>query len=136
MTRINLIDPVYLLDKHLGAEYRELPRIFGLVRKAQLKGLGPQDLQIPNHYVLGKGHVRFFFNKLAWLKYRQLALVNECFARGRRVNFNNIDALLEGLDRCWLGHWSPSRKEILINLTRLNERGGLRRSEANATEAS
>jgi hypothetical protein len=38
MTRINCIDPALLSDKHLGAEYRELPRIFNLVRDAIKRG--------------------------------------------------------------------------------------------------
>ena len=129
MTRINLIDPVYLLDMHLGAEYRELPRIFGLVRKAQLKGLSPKDINIPSHYVLGKGHVRFFFDKLGWLRLRYRSLVRECLIRGRAVNFPDDDSLTEGIDPCWLNHWSPSKKETMLNLSRLNERGGLRRSK-------
>ena len=33
MTRINLINPEKLTDQHLLAEYRELPRIFWIVRK-------------------------------------------------------------------------------------------------------
>jgi deoxyribonuclease V len=33
MTRINLLPPSELADQHLLAEWRELPRIFGLVKK-------------------------------------------------------------------------------------------------------
>ena len=33
MTRINLINPEKLTDQHLLAEYRELPRIFWILRK-------------------------------------------------------------------------------------------------------
>ena len=33
MTRINLLPPSQLADQHLIAEWRELPRIFGLVKK-------------------------------------------------------------------------------------------------------
>jgi len=129
LTRINLIDPVYLLDKHLGAEYRELPRIFNLVRQVQSRGLTPKDIEIPSQYVLGKGHVKFFFNKLGWLRSRYRSLVRECLIRGRAVNFPDDDSLTIGIDASWLGHWSPSREEILVNLSRLNERGGLRRSK-------
>lgn len=32
MTRINVIPVQLLSDQHLGAEYRELPRVFGAVR--------------------------------------------------------------------------------------------------------
>gem|GEM_PF-2001583 len=33
MTRINLVSPSVLADQHLIAEWRELPRIFGSVKK-------------------------------------------------------------------------------------------------------
>lgn len=33
MTRINLLPPSELADQYLLAEWRELPRIFGLVKK-------------------------------------------------------------------------------------------------------
>lgn len=41
MTRINVIEPSRLSDQHLGAEYRELPRVFGLVRDAIARGERP-----------------------------------------------------------------------------------------------
>lgn len=56
MTRINLVDPVILSDKHLMAEYRELPRIFTAVTKLVDKNIRPHDVDIPEKYVLGKGH--------------------------------------------------------------------------------
>lgn len=126
MTRINLIDPSYLSDKHLGAEYRELPRIFGLVRVAQGKGLTPEHFPIPGMYKMGKGHVTFFFNKLKWLQRRQRALIKERLKRGLVTNYSNTDDLVVGINKEWLGDWVPSRKEIKINLARINERGGLR----------
>ena len=65
MTRINLVPPAELCDQHLLAEHRELTRIPNAVAKGKyhLKGQ-------PAEYKLGEGHVRFFFNKLAFLKKR------------------------------------------------------------------
>ena len=126
MTRINLVDPGFLRDKHLGAEYRELPRIFGAVRKYQSKGSRPSSIKIPSTYVLGKGHVTFFYNKLRWLVRRQHALVEELIKRGKNPKFRNPEALIAGLDKEWLNDWEPSLDEIKLNVSRINERGGLR----------
>ena len=67
MTRINLVPPEELCDQHLLAEHRELTRIPNAVAKGKyhLKGQ-------PAEYKLGEGHVRFFFNKLAFLKKRAM----------------------------------------------------------------
>jgi deoxyribonuclease (pyrimidine dimer) len=41
MTRINVVPPRELTRQHLIAEYRELPRVFGLVKKAAARGERP-----------------------------------------------------------------------------------------------
>lgn len=126
MTRINLVDPSLLIDAHLGAEYRELPRIYGLVMAAQTRGVKPSTFAAPSRYTLGKGHCLFFYNKLAWLNDRYALLVQECRSRGRAVNFPDQHNLQHLLSREWFGRWQPSADEVAINIKRLNERGGLR----------
>ena len=126
MTRINCIDPSLLSDKHLGAEYRELPRIFGLVKDAINRGEKPTDSRNPKNYVLGTGHVRFFYPKLGYLTERYLALCNECRSRGRVVNFGNPDELVQGIPSDWFGYWQPTEADKGLNISRINARGGLR----------
>ncbi len=63
MTRINLIPPTELCDQHLLAEHRELTRIPNAVAKGKFHLKGQ-----PEEYKLGEGHVRFFFNKMTFLK--------------------------------------------------------------------
>lgn len=126
MTRINVIDPALLSDKHLGAEYRELPRVFGLVRQAVARGELPTDPQNPAEYLLGKGHVRFFYPRLAFLSQRYMALCAECVDRGRKVNFGNLAELQRDIPLEWFGHWSPTPEAIQLNINRINDRGGLR----------
>ncbi|MBP7000765.1 pyrimidine dimer DNA glycosylase/endonuclease V [Amaricoccus sp.] len=41
MTRINVVPPEELSRAHLVAEYRELPRVFGMVRAMIARGLDP-----------------------------------------------------------------------------------------------
>lgn len=125
MTRINCIDPKMLTDKHLGAEYRELPRIFGLVRKAIDRGEVPNDPRNPKAYTLGKGHCRFFYNRLGYLVSRQKQLCDECKRRGRKVSFDNIDSLVYNIPNEWMNDWVPDHTAIGINKQRINERLGM-----------
>lgn len=129
MTRINLVDPSHLTDKHLMAEYRELPRIFTAVIKLQEQGKKPSDVDIPDQYVLGKGHVKFFYNKIGWLRFRYEQLRKELvYSRGfdldeslwRSVSQNSYRISSE-----WNTNYSPSPEEIYLNMARLCKRSKL-----------
>ncbi|MFC2754041.1 MAG: pyrimidine dimer DNA glycosylase/endonuclease V [Cardiobacterium sp.] len=82
MTRINLVPPQELCDQHLLAEHRELTRIPNAVARGRYHLRGQ-----PVAYCLGAGHVRFFYNKLAFLQHRYQALHAECRARGFNVQY-------------------------------------------------
>lgn len=121
MTRINMVPPEELTDQHLMREYQELPRVLALVKKSQEKGKLPKDLKIAEKYVLGKGHVLFFYNKLTFLKKRQEQLVKELLKRGYNIKFT------EGLDLSsfgpvWLEDYSPTIEDIELSRTRINEK--------------
>lgn len=80
MTRINSsINPKYLIDSHLLAELRELPRIFTAVSKRIEKNQPFDD--IPEKFTLGTGHVKFFYDKLKFLFYRHIRLREEYLRR-------------------------------------------------------
>ena len=62
MTRINCgIPPCELTDKHLMAEHREIKRIPNCIKKGRYSMTGQ-----PEVFTLGKGHVKFFYNKLKY----------------------------------------------------------------------
>uniref|UniRef100_A0AAU8HY62 Endonuclease V N-glycosylase UV repair enzyme n=1 Tax=Rhizobium phage LG08 TaxID=3129229 RepID=A0AAU8HY62_9CAUD len=122
MTRINVVPPSELHDKHLVAEYRELPRIFNLVRKAIERGEKPDDKRNPKFYTLGAGHVRFFYNKCAFLFSRQILLCIEMQRRGFKVNFWPDADTIKGIDIKWLGEWVPNAYDIKINRERIADR--------------
>lgn len=122
MTRINVVPPRELTRLHLVAEYRELPRIFGLVRAKQNKGITPQHLKIPSEYTLGTGHMLFFYNKCYFLLHRQQALINEMISRGFTPKFTQTTDLVAGLEDHWLGHWEPTEAAMLLNRRRITER--------------
>jgi len=124
VSRINCIPPRQLSPRHLVAEYRELPRVFGLMRRKQGQGLRPADLAIPAAYRLGAGHILFFMDKGGWLLRRQAALVREMLRRGYHPAFTDPAALARGLDRAWLGDWRPTPRARLLNRQRLAARSG------------
>lgn len=121
MTRINCCPVEWLSNKHLVAEYRELPRVFDLSLAAQLRDDKPNDY-IPLSYTMGKGHVKFFYPRLRWCVARQLRLIAEMQARNYKPTFLNPFDLLVGHDTRWLGTWSPTAHNMIANLERLIER--------------
>jgi len=120
MTRINLIAPEKLTRLHLIAEYKELPRVFNLVRKRIQKDQHPSDCQIPKTYRLGPGHVTFFYDKLLFLKNRQTSLVNEMKSRGYNPNFGTPD--LSDIPTEWLGSYEPTSEAIQLSQQRIDSK--------------
>jgi deoxyribonuclease (pyrimidine dimer) len=117
MTRINLVDPSTLHNKHLLAEYRELPRVFKLVEAAEKRGVA---VAIPNAYVLGAGHVTFFYNKLSYLSSRFQRIVDECQKRGFNIAHTQVPTVNVG--QCWWQDYQPTEQAIALNAARIKDR--------------
>ena len=115
MTRINLIPPKELCDQHLLAEHRELTRIPNAVAKGKFHLKGQ-----PEEYKLGEGHVRFFFNKMAFLKKRYDELHTECKARGFKVQYIWPETLPSSPE-LWLDY-QPTDAALEIYRQRIQER--------------
>ena len=110
MTRINVVPVKELTDQHLLAETRELPRIPNAILK------GRYNLSsIPSEYVLGKGHVSFFYTRLGWLQERYKALHAECCARGFNVTYR----FPEGVPERFRGGYVPTSEALAINRERI-----------------
>jgi deoxyribonuclease (pyrimidine dimer) len=124
MTRVNLVPPSELSRQHLIAEYRELPRIFGLVRKAIERGEFPNDKRNPLAYTLGTGHCRFFYNKLGWLLERQYAIIFDMEWRGYQANIRP-EGLINGIPLIWCGYYIPTEEALAINRARIKERSNV-----------
>lgn len=120
MTRINLVPPQELSGPHLVAEYRELPRIFNLVRNRIKKGQTPKDCKIPSEYKLGPGHVTFFFNKLYFLAHRQKSLIKEMESRGYKPNFKSVN--ISDIPPEWQNNYIPTKEALEINRQRIKDR--------------
>lgn len=124
MTRINCIPVKELHDKHLKAEYYELPRVFGLVRGQLEKGV-PVALigsDAPEQYTLGTGHIKFFYRKLGYLIERQADLITELVTRGVKVQYTDLTGLLHGIPQELVGHWRPTKAAQALNRERIGDR--------------
>ena len=116
MTRINVgIPPKELTDKHLLAEHREIKRIPNCIAKGRYSMDG-----IPDRFKLGKGHVKFFYNKLLYLGKRYLQLYTECITRGFNVQ-NYIEAWVD-VPIELMNDYKPTKEDRLIIQRRINER--------------
>lgn len=120
MTRINCVPPAELVTPHLVAEYRELPRVFGLAQAAYLRGEQPADPRNPTSYTLGRGHVRFFYARLGYCRRRFAQLVQEGQARGFKFQHTHPPAC--NLPEQWLGDWNPDQASLNLNRARIRER--------------
>ena len=114
MVRINLINPKNLSDQHLIAEYNEILMLLG-----HLKKHGVNKNKIPKQYVLGKGHINFFKNKLKYLKQRHELIKKEMRARGFATN-KSIS--LKNFDKELHNYWSPSERDLKVIKSRLTEK--------------
>ena len=116
MTRINIgIDPTELSNKHLLAEHRELKRIPNVVKSGRFNMVGQ-----PSKFVLGTGHVKFFYDKLGYLKTRYKSLHNECKKRG--FNVSDFSDCFENLPSHLMKDYTPTIIDRSIVMVRINER--------------
>ena len=116
MTRINVgIPPAELVNQHLIAEHREIKRIPNCIAKGKYNMDG-----IPNKFKLGTGHVKFFYNKLLYLKNRYISLYNECIKRGFNVQ-NYIDAW-DNVPQELMNDYKVEDNDIKIIKQRIHER--------------
>ena len=116
MTRINVgIPPAELVNKHLIAEHREIKRIPNCVAKGKYSMEG-----IPNKFKLGTGHVKFFYNKLLYLRNRYIKLYNECIKRGFNVQYY-IEAW-DNVPDDLMNDYTPTENDRNIIQQRINEK--------------
>lgn len=116
MTRINCGVPVEeLTAKHLIAEHRELVRIPNCVTKGRYNMAGQ-----PKEFKLGTGHVKFFYDKLLYLKNRYESLYNECISRGYNVTY--FGSAWKSTPVEFMNDYTPTKKDTAIVRERIKER--------------
>lgn len=77
--------------------------------------------EIPNQYVLGPGHVKFFFNKMKFLQHRFEQLVAEMLSRGYKPTYTDSSIFIPA-DTSFYNDYVPTEQAIELNLDRIRER--------------
>jgi len=116
MTRINCgISPSELSRQHLLSEHREIKRIPNNIKKkkAVIK-------DIPNTFKLGPGHIKFFYDKLLYLKKRYIELYNECIKR--EYNVQSYLSAWDDIPDELMNDYIPTENDIKIVKERIKER--------------
>ena len=123
MTRINSdLDPKTLKRMHLVAELREITMVPAALRRS-LKTRAPADILkgIPKQFTLNKGHVTFFYDKIAFLHRRFDRLALEMERRGYHPDWSRNTAF-DGFNSTWYGDWESTPEADAIVTERINFR--------------
>ena len=103
MTHINVGYSVRkLTTKHLIAEHREIKRVPNMIKNGRAK-----IIDIPLQFSLGKGHVKFFYDKLGYLLKRYKELYAECKRRGFKVQ--DYSSAWDGIPERLMGDYKPTK---------------------------
>jgi deoxyribonuclease (pyrimidine dimer) len=126
MTRINIISPSELTDQHLVAEYREIEMVpAALERSLRTKSVYDILRNIPSEFTLNKGHVSFFYNKMAYLRERFELIVNEMNERGMNPSDERVDRVAERFAKqhaLFQNNWTPTIRDASIIRERIEYR--------------
>lgn len=123
MTRINAnIPPDTLHRRHLIAELREITMVPASLSRSRRTRTDDQILSdIPGSFCLGKNHVKFFYNKLDFLKLRFSLLVTEMIRRGYVPDATRSVAFDGFPDKFYCG-WKATEDDNLIVMERIIDR--------------
>lgn len=119
MTRINLIKPEKLYDQHLIAEYREIFMVPAALKRSLKAKSGMRIDDIPKSFTLGKGHVRFFYDKGRYLYKRYALLRAEMIKRGFKPDINRKFPKDIFIENKLFNDWKPKRRDIAVIVQRL-----------------
>lgn len=122
MTRINLVPVEDLKNKHLLAEYREMPMVPASLNRTLKSKKGLVRSRISKKYTLNAGHVYFFYDKGKFLDDRYSRIVEEMKKRGWNPDPNRIFPATIFKENNLYGDYEPSNDEINISNNRIQLR--------------
>lgn len=123
MTRINSnLSPKQLTRVHLVAELREITMVPAALRRSlRTKSVDVVINSIPAKFTLNAGHVKFFYNKLEFLKNRFSSLADEMDNRGFNADRTRV-AAFDGFDPIWYNDWESDPADDALVIDRINLR--------------
>jgi deoxyribonuclease (pyrimidine dimer) len=130
MTRINLVPPTELTDQHLFAEFREIKMVpKALARSLKTKTKAEVLASVPKEFTLNTGHVKFFYDKAAYLVFRYDAI--KCELEHRGINFNKAaeldpDDVFMNLPSEFWRDYKPTTQALQIIRNRIAEKIALK----------
>jgi deoxyribonuclease (pyrimidine dimer) len=110
------IHPSLLADQHLIVEARELGMVAGSLKYNGYVVVGA----IPKTLKLGKGHLNFFKDKLAYLHVRWQEVVAECTRRGFNIQKPFYD--LTTFPQQFVNNWTPTLDDSMVLRGRISEK--------------
>lgn len=111
------VNPHFLADQHLIAEYRELPMVIGSLRVNGWKVKG----FISDHFTLGTGHINFFKIRIPYLQARHVEVKKEMVSRGYKCDALSIASVAVDDQRCML-NWTPTMIDSQVIRKRILEK--------------
>ena len=119
MTRINVgIHPSELPIKMLIAEHREIKRIPNCIKSGRYS-----LTDIPVNFTLGQGHVKFFYDKLEYLRKRYEMIYQTCIGAPYYFNVTYYGESFNGLPEALMGDYAPTMDDRALLVQRLHEKG-------------
>lgn len=115
--RINVINPRYLTDNHLVAEYRETKMATHYYSRSTQTKKGIDPSKISSRYTLNTGHAYMWFDKFGYIDKRFQAILDEMTRRGFQTNFRELN--FQNIPSSAFGDFVPDAKDIRINLDRI-----------------
>jgi len=122
MTRINVVPVQELVRQHLVAEYREIARLPQNLRRSLSRSTPFSKSEIPTEYTLGKGHVKFFYDKMLFLKNRFDLLTAEMQRRGYKTSFTDSSIFVTDIAEEWCNDYTPTESALEVNRSRISLR--------------
>ena len=115
--RINVINPKYLTDQHLIAEYREMKMItYYYVKSSKVEG-GIDKTRISPTYTLSTGHAYMWYDKMGYIDSRFKSICTEMRERGFQCVFDALN--FSNVPKEAFGQYTPTQEDIRINLDRV-----------------
>lgn len=98
-----------------------MPMVTASLKRSLSSNNGVEWKKLPTNYTLNKGHVKFFYDKGAWLEKRWHMIIDEALSRGWNVDRSRMDfSVWQENDA--MNDYNVQPNDIQTNLERIVQR--------------